>query len=199
MNHVGYMGPTSSWSFCRRVLALIGRRVPPSSCPVDPLNLDGMAFELRWTAFPFNRVPDVSGLPPLDYSLFLYNTVKFYFGSLSCIIDEPTYLQKLHEFYEDPASKAASSRAWYSQYLLTIAFGKAFLSHQNLTDSPPGHQYASRAMSVLPGLSGLEPNPLAGIEALSLAAIYFQAIDMRMAAYNHVSLSHARSLYKERL
>ena len=181
------MGPTSSWSFCRRVLALIGRQVPSFNSPPDPLNLDGMAFKLHWTPLPTDKVPDVSDIPPLDYSLFLYNAVKFYFGTLSCIINEPSYLRELHEFYKDPASKAASSRAWYSQYLLIIAFGKAFLMLKSATDSPPGHEYASRAMSVLPGLSGLDPNPVAGIEAFILAAIYFQSIDMRMAAYNHVS------------
>lgn len=185
----GYMGPTSSWSFCRRVLALIGRRVPEANCPPDPWHLDGMAFKLQWRPFPADEVPDVTNLPPLDYALFLFNTVKFYFGFLSFMIDEESYLRHLHEFYDDPPSKAASSRYWYTQYLLVLAFGKAFLTPRNPSGTPPGHQYASRAMSLLPDLSGMHEDPLTCIQALSLAAVYLQSIDMRRAAFQNVSSS----------
>lgn len=181
------MGPTSSWSFCRRVLALIGRRVPEANCPPDPWHLDGMAFKLQWRPVPADEVPDVTNLPPLDYALFLFNTVKFYFGFLSFMIDEESYLRHLYEFYENPSSKAASSRYWYAQYLLVLAFGKAFLTTRNPSGTPPGHQYASRAMSLLPDLSGMHEDPLTCIQALSLGAVYLQSIDMRRAAFQHVS------------
>jgi len=183
----GYMGPTSSWSFCRRVLALIGRRVPESNCPPDPWCLDGMAFKLQWKPLPPDEVPDVSNLPPLDYSLFLFNTVKFYFGFLSFMIDESVYLRHLHEFYKDPVAKATSARPWYSQFLLVLAFGKVFLTHKNPGGSPPGHQHASRAMALLPDLSAMHEDALTCIQTLSLAAVYLQSIDMRRAAFQHVS------------
>ncbi|KAJ5366316.1 Transcription factor [Penicillium brevicompactum] len=181
-----YMGPTSSWSFCRRVLALIGRKVPESNCPPDPFHIDGTAFKLHWRPFPPDEVPDVTNLPPLDYALFLFNTVKFYFGFLSFMIDETSYLRDLHEFYKDPAAKASSARPWYCQYLLVLAFGKAFLTQKNHSGTPPGHQYASRAMALLPDLSGIDENPLACIQALSLGAVYLQSIDMRRAAFQHI-------------
>ncbi|CAG7949011.1 unnamed protein product [Penicillium salamii] len=182
----GYMGPTSSWSFCRRVLALIGRKVPESNCPPDPFHIDGTAFKLHWRPFPPDEVPDVTNLPPLDYALFLFNTVKFYFGFLSFMIDEAAYLRDLHEFYKDPAAKAAAARPWYCQYLLVLAFGKAFLTQKNHSGTPPGHQYASRAMALLPDLSGIDEDPLACIQALSLGAVYLQSIDMRRAAFQHI-------------
>ncbi|KAJ5811418.1 hypothetical protein N7474_007719 [Penicillium riverlandense] len=181
-----YMGPTSSWSFCRRVLALIGRRVPESNCPPDPWCVDGMAFKLQWKPLPPDEVPDVSNLPPLDYSLFLFNTVKFYFGFLSFMIDESVYLRHLHEFYKDPGAKATSARPWYSQFLLVLAFGKVFLTHKNPGGSPPGHQYASRAMALLPDLSAMHEDALTCIQTLSLAAVYLQSIDMRRAAFQHI-------------
>ncbi|CAI7662370.1 unnamed protein product [Penicillium manginii] len=190
-----YMGPTSSWSFCRRVLALIGRRVPEANCPPDPWHLDGMAFKLHWRPVPSDEVPDVTNLPPLDYALFLFNTVKFYFGFLSFMIDEESYLRNLYEFYENPSSKAASSRYWYAQYLLVLAFGKAFLTARNPSGTPPGHQYASRAMSLLPDLSGMHEDPLTCIQALSLGAVYLQSIDMRRAAFQHVSIPIPKSKY----
>ncbi|KAF3385347.1 Proline utilization trans-activator [Penicillium rolfsii] len=181
-----YMGPTSSWSFCRRVLRTIGRRVPESNCPPDPWHLDGMAFKLQWKPLPPDEIPDVTNLPPLDYALFLFNTVKFYFGFLSFMIDEEAYLRDLHEFYKNPSAKAVSARYWYVQYLLVLAFGKAFLTHKNPSGTPPGHQYASRAMALLPDLSGMHEDPLTCIQALSLGAVYLQSIDMRRAAFQHI-------------
>ncbi|KAJ5537241.1 transcriptional regulator family: Fungal Specific TF [Penicillium frequentans] len=181
-----YMGPTSSWSFCRRVLALIGRRVPESNPPPDPWHLDGMAFKLQWRPTSLEELPDVSNLPPLDYALFLFNTVKFYFGFLSFIIDEDLYLQDLHEFYKDPVAKAVESRYWYAQYLLVLAFGKAFLTPKSPSGPPPGHQYAARAMALLPDLSGMHRDTLTCIQAMSLGAVYLQSIDMRRAAFQHI-------------
>ncbi|KAJ5497430.1 Transcription factor [Penicillium fimorum] len=181
-----YMGPTSSWSFCRRVLALIGQKVPESNCPPDPFHIDGVAFKLTWRPYPPDEVPDVTNLPPLDYALFLFNTVKFYFGFLSFMIDENAYLEDLHAFYRDPPAKAASNRPWYCQYLLVLAFGKAFLTQKNPSGTPPGHQYASRAMALLPDLSGVDEDPLGCIQALSLGAVYLQSIDMRRAAFQHI-------------
>jgi hypothetical protein len=161
--------------------------VPESNCPPDPWHLDGMAFKLQWRPLPPDEIPDVTNLPPLDYALFLFNTVKFYFGFLSFMIDEEAYLRDLHEFYKDPPAKAASTRYWYVQYLLVLAFGKAFLTHRNSSGTPPGHQYAARAMALLPDLSGMHEDPLTCIQALSLGAVYLQSIDMRRAAFQHVS------------
>ncbi|KAF7164537.1 hypothetical protein CNMCM5623_009034 [Aspergillus felis] len=181
-----YMGPSSSWSFCRRVLALIGKHVPESSYLPDPWHLDGVAFKLHWTSLRSDEVPDTTNLPPLDYALFLFNTVKFYFGHLFYIIDEPSYLQHLQELYRDPATKATSSRLWYAQYLLILAFGKAFVVQSSSQEGPSGSQYASRAMALLPDLSGIYCEPLDSIRALTLAALYFQSIDMRVAAFQHI-------------
>ncbi|KAF5863824.1 hypothetical protein ETB97_009287 [Aspergillus alliaceus] len=181
-----YMGPSSSWSFCRRVLALLGKRVTESNSAPDPWHLDGMAFKLQWKQVPPEELPDVTNLPPLDYALFLYNAAKYYLGSLSFLIDETAYIRDLHEFYRDPGAKAASYRSWYAQYLLVLAFGKAFITNKNPSGSLAGHQYASRAMGLLPDLSGIHEDPLTSIQALSLAALYFQSIDMRRAAFQHI-------------
>ncbi|KAK1688938.1 fungal-specific transcription factor domain-containing protein [Colletotrichum godetiae] len=185
LNEQGYMGPTSSWSFCRRVLALLGKRLPEAA--PDPWHLphEG-AFRMQWTPLGTTETPDVSNLPPLDYALFLFNTVKFYLGAVFYVIDEPSFLKNLHELYEDPAGKASSARLWYAQYLLVLAFGKAFVVNSSSHAAPPGVQYAARAMSLLPDLSGLNPDTIPAIQALALAALYFQCLDMRLAAYQHI-------------
>ncbi|KAJ5560885.1 transcriptional regulator family: Fungal Specific TF [Penicillium sp. DV-2018c] len=177
---------SSSWSFCRRVLALIGRKSPESNSLPEPVHVDGMAFKLTWRPFPLDEVPDVTNLPPLDYALFLFRTVQYYFGFLSFMFDEHDYLRNLHEFYRAPPATAATKRSWYCQYLLVLAFGKAFTTQRSSSGTPPGHQYASRAMAMLPNLSGDDKDPLGGIQALSLAAVYFQSIDMRCAAFQHI-------------
>lgn len=141
---------------------------------------------MQWTPLGCDEAPDVSNLPPLDYALFLFNTAKFYLGAVFYLIDEPSFLKNLHELYENPAAKASSSRLWYAQYLLILAFGKAFVVNSSSHAAPPGVQYATRAMSLLPDLSGLNPDSILSIQALALAAVYFQCLDMRLAAYQHV-------------
>lgn len=183
---LGYMGPSSSWSFCRRVFTLIGQRLPEASSPPSPFHPDGQAFSMKWKPLGLDECPDVSHLPPLDYTLFLFNSVKFYFGPSFRIIDEASFTENLHELYKDPAQKASTSRHWYAQYLLILAFGKAFIGQNNSHAGPPGHHYAVRAMGLLPDMSGLPPNPMHAIEALTLAAIYLQSVDMRVAAFQHV-------------
>ncbi|KAK1995308.1 fungal-specific transcription factor domain-containing protein [Colletotrichum falcatum] len=181
-----YMGPTSSWSFSRRVLALLGKRMPDAA--PDPWHLphEG-AFRMQWTPLAAGEPPDVSNLPPLDYAMFLLNTAKFYLGAVFYLVDEPSFLAHMRELYEDPARKAASSRLWYAQYLLVLAFGKAFVvSSGPRATAPPGVQYAARAMALLPDLSGLTPDSVHAIQALALAALYFQCLDMRLAAYQHI-------------
>ena len=186
---LGYMGPTSSWSFCRRILALLGKRVPESNFAPDPWHLDGMAFKMQWKPLGRDEAPDVSNLPPLDYALYLFNTVKFYFGVIFYVIDESSFLKDLHELYEDAATKARESRLWYAQYLLILAFGKAIIANLGPCETPSGYQYAVRAMSLMPDLSGMDVDANESIQALALAALYLQSIDMRVAAFQHVSLA----------
>ncbi|OJJ99068.1 hypothetical protein ASPACDRAFT_52566 [Aspergillus aculeatus ATCC 16872] len=185
-----YMGPTSSWSFCRRVLALLGKHVPDANCPPDPWNVDASAFALKWRSLPMDDTPEVCHLPPIDYGLYLFHTVKYYLGTLFFIIDSPSFLRHLHDFYTDPATKVVSMRLWYAQYLLLLAFGKAFLAQNHPPNAPPsGYQYAARAMSLMPDLSGMYPDPLQCIRTLTLAALYFQSIDMRVAAFQHIGFA----------
>ncbi|KAH8199631.1 hypothetical protein TruAng_006224 [Truncatella angustata] len=182
-----YMGPSSSWSFCRRIFALIQQRIPEANCPPDPWNLDGSAFDMHWVPIARNERPDVTNIPPLDYALFLFNTAKFYLGGhFMCLIDESSYMKNLHEFYKDPASKASDCRHWFAQYLLILAFGKAFSSTCKCPSGPPGHQYALRAMRLLPGMAGLPPDTTLAVQVLALAAVYLQSVDMRVGALQYI-------------
>lgn len=187
------MGPTSSWSFCRRVLALLGKRIPEAA--PDPWHRpDKGAYPLQWTPLRPDEDPDVSNLPPLDYALLLLQTAKFYLGDLFALIDEADFVRNVHELYDNPAAKAQSSRTWYALFLLVLAFGKAF-PVRNKGRGPPGSQYALRAMAMLPDMTGLHEDPVQSIQTLALAALYFQSVDMRLAAYFHVSRIRAFTKY----
>ncbi|OAA69594.1 Fungal specific transcription factor [Cordyceps fumosorosea ARSEF 2679] len=180
-----YMGPSSSWSFCRRVLTLLGQHLPDQGYVADPGHFDG-GHKLVWNAVPCDETPDVSNLPPLDYALLLFNVAKFYLGSIFYLIDEQDWLRNLYELYEDQSAKAASSRHWYAQYLLILAYGKVFITNQSSAEGPTGHQYAARAMALMPDLSGLAPDSMTAVQALVLGSVYLQSIDMRVGALQHV-------------
>ncbi|KAJ4015789.1 hypothetical protein NW752_006711 [Fusarium irregulare] len=181
-----YMGPASSWAFCRRVLALVGKHLPEANNDPPPWHLDGSAFRLQWRPLMPDEQPEISNLPPSDYAFFLIQTARFYLGPLASLIDEAEFLQHFKELYQDASTKATSCRLWYAQYLLMIAFGKAFLGGKSVDGRPPGYQYAARAMPLMPELAGIALDPILSAQALTLAAIYFQSIDMRVAAYQHI-------------
>lgn len=183
---VGYLGPSSSWSFCRRVFAVIGQRLPEGESPPVPWNLDGATFPMQWETLAPYEQPDTSNLPPMDYALFLYNTAKFYLGTMVYFIDEPSFMRNLHELYENPAAKARTARHWYAKYLLFLAFGKAITSPRDAQLGPAGHHYALRAMKILPQMSTLPADTMDATQALCLAALYLQSVDMRIAAFQLV-------------
>jgi hypothetical protein len=178
------MGPSSSWSFCRRVLALLGKQLPVTVYSSDP---DGGAFKLRWRPVGSDEAPDVTNLPPLDYAVFLFNTAKFYLGTVFHMIDEAEFLRHLHELYEDMPAKAIADRHWYAQYLLIMAYGKAFVVGHSTPDGPSGYQYAARAMALMPDLGRLPKNAIHAVQALTLGSLYLQSLDMRIGALQHVS------------
>ncbi|KAF5592114.1 heterokaryon incompatibility het-6 [Fusarium pseudocircinatum] len=167
MGRYWYMGPASSWAFCRRVLALVGKHLPEANNEPLPWHLDGVAFRLQWRPLMPDEPPDISNLPPSDYAYFLIQTARFYLGPLASLIDEAEFLQHFKELYQDASAKAASC-------------GKS------VDGSPPGYQYAARAMPLMPELAGIALDPVLSAQALTLAAIYFQSIDMRVAAYQHI-------------
>ncbi|KAM6522798.1 hypothetical protein FALCPG4_012413 [Fusarium falciforme] len=177
-----YMGPTSSWAFCRRVLAIIGSCMPKPEPPVYPWDLE--TINLTWSPVGLYDQPDVSGLPSCEYALYLLSTVQYHLGSLYEIIDHESFREQVERFYQDPAGEAYRSRFWYSQFLLVLAFGEAFLNTGS-NKGVPGIKYASRGLSLIPSLIPLDKDKesLAVVQAHCLAALYLQAVDLRLMAF----------------
>lgn len=179
----GYMGPTSSWAFCRRVVAMIGSRVPEPEPPVDPWDLQ--TRQLTWVPLGLHQQPSVENLPSRDYALFLLMTVKFHLGPLSQIIHDDSFRQHLERFYRNPAAEASQSRYWYAQLLIILAYGEAFSANGTMK-TIPGLDYASRALALTSSLIPMGGDTLAAAEALCLIALYLQALDLRLMAFQMV-------------
>ncbi|KAJ4300059.1 hypothetical protein N0V90_005308 [Kalmusia sp. IMI 367209] len=174
-----YLGPTSTWSFCRRALSLLEAHSPSSGGLAAPLNTDGTAFRLVWEPKAAVDVSDLKGLPPKDYALHLYNTCKYHFGELFGIVDEASFLVHFEAFHQDGLPVAQQERLWFCSYLLLMAFGKAFLASNHIS-------FSTRAMALLPDPAYMHDAGIPGIELLALVALYFQSIDMRSTCYQYI-------------
>lgn len=188
------MGPTSSWAFCRQVLALIETQISNKVSVADPWATQ--SINLEWTPVALHEQPDVGDLPSFDYAVFLLSTVQYYIGSLYELFDHESFLQQMKRFYQNPADEARKSRFWYAQFLFVLAFGEAFQSAR--AEKPfPGLKYASRGLSLIPCLLPLEANSLTTVEALCLGALYLQSLDSRLMAFQLVSRKIQPSIWVE--
>ncbi|KAI1452453.1 hypothetical protein F4805DRAFT_447319 [Annulohypoxylon moriforme] len=181
-----FLGPTSTWSFCRRALLLLEAHTPSSDGSTAPLNLDGTAFRLRWQSKSMVDDHDLKNLPAADYALYLYNTAKFHLAELFSIVDEPFFLAQFERFHKNPWETAQTQRLWFIEYLLFLAYGQAFLASGPWFNSPPGSHLAARALSLLPDPAYMHEENVRSIEVLVLVALYLQSIDMRAAAYQYI-------------
>lgn len=132
----------------------------------------------------------MENLPSRDYAMFLAYTVKYHLGSLYEIIDHEVFHQHLNDFYDNPPEVAQEHRYWFAQFLFVLAFGEAF-SKTESNEAVPGLSYASRALSLIPSLVPIDKSSLPAVEALCLAALYLQAVDLRLMAFqlvSHISL-----------
>lgn len=156
--------------------------------------MDGDAYKFSWKRVGLEDKPDLSRLPSLDFAIYLTNTVKFHLGGIFRLFDEDEFLQHLHEFYAEAPEKVGSSRLWYTQYLLVLAFGKGFLNGPKTPGSLSGSEFFTRAMSILPDIPDLHEEPVLAVEVLNLIALYFYCLDMRQTAYSYVSIADASSM-----
>ncbi|KAM0094643.1 hypothetical protein ACP6JD_001911 [Aspergillus fumigatus] len=181
------LGPTSTWSFSRRVLSTIQTRLNPTCTKSIPLAVDGDAYQIYWRQASSEEVPDRSGLPSRDQAIYMLNTVCFHFGHLYQPFDEEDFTRNLDEFYCNASAKVQESRLWYVQFLVVLAFGEALLAPvRRASNTASWTKYFSRAMSLLPDTTALWQDPLLAIEVLALIALYLHSVDMRDSAYCYI-------------
>lgn len=165
---------------------------------IEAVNFDASAYMLDLSNCQPALPPDISGLPTLDLALYLTNTVKFNICQTFSLFDEIEFTKTLHDFYNSPVEVAAKSRLWYVQFLLVIAFGKAFLQQGRIDSTPPGSIFFVRAMNLLPNSESLYSEPVPAIETLCMISLYLQSVEMRCSAYSYVSDSLVSRLTADR-
>ncbi|OJJ50360.1 hypothetical protein ASPZODRAFT_149702 [Penicilliopsis zonata CBS 506.65] len=181
------LGPTSTWSFSRRVLSIIRDRLNPDNTSPIPLAVDGDAYQLHWDQARANDPPDLSGLPSLEYAIYMLKTVQFHLNPLWHLIDEDEFVRNLHEFYSNAPVKAIEARIWYVQFLVVLAFGEAILTPVRTgTNLSSWTRFFTRAMALLPDITALWHDPILAVELLALVALYFHSIDLRDSAYCYI-------------
>lgn len=163
----------------------------------DPPNfyLDGDIYPSVWNRVPATDLPDTSGLPSIEYALYLFQIVRFHLSRTYRFFDEDFFVTHLRRFYNsNSADKATEPRFWFVQYLLVLALGHAFLSRPRNQTDPPGLQYFARAMSGMPNHTSTGKDSLLAIEVLALAGLYLYAIDHREAAHVQVRQTGTHSV-----
>lgn len=154
--------------------------------PTGNLLFDGAAYDLGWDGFRTTVNTNVPVAPPFDFSIHLINTVKFHAGQLFHLFDEDSFMERLHDFYRDPERQMASPNLWYIHYLLILAFGKAFVVQRGQGNRPPGCEFFTKALQLLPDTTHLSEDPVIATEILCCIALYLQSLDYRNPAHNFV-------------
>lgn len=157
-----------------------------SPLPPDSLLFEGSTYDLGWdgSRFSVDQIPLI--VPTLDHSIFLINAVKFHAGQLFHLFDESTFTDGLYAFYENPQQETSAPSLWYIHYLVIIAFGKALSVNWNRGGRPPGCEFFTRALQLLPDSTLLSRNAVNATEILCCIALYLQSLDFRNSAHNFV-------------
>ncbi|PWY87950.1 Zn(II)2Cys6 transcription factor [Aspergillus sclerotioniger CBS 115572] len=179
-----WLAPASPWSFTTRLTLMMTERLGLNSdTGSSEIYLDGDIYPLEWNDLPESAA--LADLPSLDYALHLFNVAKLHLGQTYRFLDEESFNAHILAFYDAKAEKPAEPRMWFVQFLLILAFGKAFLSRPNGHD-PPGSKFFVRAMSHMPKSPSTGRDSLMVIETLALAALYLYSIDHRENAHMHI-------------
>lgn len=130
-------------------------------------------------------------IPTKEYAIHLIQMVKFHCCQLFHLYDEQEFMGCLDAFYSQPSPRRVNSmkeKLWYIHFLLLLAFGKAFVSRRCHGRRPPGAEFFTRAVQLLPNTVALSSEPMISVEILTCLALYIHCLDYRISAYNYVSL-----------
>lgn len=162
--------------------------INPPSAGFPDLHLDGDIYQIDWNDTGVLDPLSINGLPSLDYALYLFEVTRFHLGQIYRLFEADSFRARMHDLYRcrDPAA-TETSRIWFVQFLLVLAFGKAFVSRKNCPH-PPGSRFFARAMCAMPKHLTMGKDCFVLMEALALASLYLYAVDYREDAHIKVSL-----------
>jgi len=168
---------------------MVQDRLPDGSLPREPLHFGSQAYSLDCMSSCDADADTASiTLPTMDFAMFLIESVRFHYGQLFHLFDEQSFMQEFGAFHRGTRNANTKPDLWFVHYLLLLALGTAAQGGYRQGTKPPGANFFSRSMRVVPHLALASEDPLESIEILTCAAIYLQSLHKRQAAYNLVSL-----------
>lgn len=181
-----YLGTSSNWSFSRRVLDGAIQAVHGTTLERENFMLDGDVFDLTWSNSDPARRDETHTLPSRTHAIYLVRSVQFHVGEVYHLFDEDSFMPGLHQYYDTTTDDQSLRHSlWYVQFLLIMAFGKAFVTTPSNKGGamPPGIEHFTQAMMLLPEVTQLWKDPFTAAEVFCCAALYLQCMDFRYAAY----------------
>ncbi|EFY88563.1 C6 transcription factor [Metarhizium acridum CQMa 102] len=145
-----WLSPWSTWSFTVRLMLTLGEKLRPGSPSLPQNVLETEVYEFPWPSFSSSEM-NISGLPSLNHALYLFTTVKFHLGQTYRLFDEEEFESEIRDFYANAVQNVSHYRVWFIKFLLVLAFGTAFHTSHTTAQQPPGAQFFSRAMALMPG------------------------------------------------
>jgi hypothetical protein len=152
------------------------------------------AYGIPW----MKNVVDLSGLdmPTEEYAEHLTNTLSLALHPLYHLFDKAAFLVKLRQFYAvSSAGRQESTNLWHILMLVVFAFEHSILAREVGPSGPLGAVYIARAVEAMPNNHRLHREPVISIELLCMLALFMQAMDMRLVAYQYARTyaSHSRN------
>lgn len=177
-----YLGVSSNWSFTRRILRMTYEYVHQSAVPSPGLVFDGETYIVECdgddpeddTNFSEDGAKSVISIPTKEYAIHLIQMVRFHCCQLFHLYDGDEFMGFLDAFYSQPSHPTPSAREerlWCVHFLLLLAFGKAFVSRRYQGRRPPGAEFFTRAMELLPSTMALSREPMMAVEILICLAL----------------------------
>lgn len=184
-----WLGTSSNWAFARRLLGMVHEHVWHSALPTNCLVFDSCTYDLGWEGLRNGKESSrfTPVLPTLDHAMHLVEVVRFHCGQLFHLWDDTVFTHNLHAFYAHDPSSSTGREIWYTQFLLVLAFGKAFSSKKTKGTRPPGADLFVAALRTMPDTIFLFSDCLLSTEVLCLIGLYLQCVDYRILAHNYVS------------
>ena len=182
-----WLAPWSTWSFTVRLMLMLDEALHPGTPLLPPQLLESETYTMKWKTSSPSDAPNINGLPSLDHAIYLLNTFKFYIGQPYRLFDEAEFEKEIREFYANASQKATECRLWFTKFLLILAFGTAFLARPTASQDPPGAQFFTRAMALMPDNRALWKESLLAIQVLALVGLYLFSIDEMEPGHVYVS------------
>ncbi|KAM0323301.1 hypothetical protein ACHAQA_008893 [Verticillium albo-atrum] len=182
-----WLAPWSTWSFTVRLTLMLMEGLRYEDAEMASASETSTIYPMSWKPSPEDEPADIRGLPSVDHAIYLFNTAKFHLSQQYSFFTDGSFEGQIRHFYQGDAHvKASMSRVWFTQFLVVLAFGTAFLSKSQHPNEAPGSKYFIRAMSLMPPMASMWKDALLASETLALVGLYFYSTNHRESALLYV-------------